>query len=599
MKISASLIICLILLFHGKTGAEATDVHSGKAGHNKISGQHITESYSLHKLSYGVSEDLITMPRGAYAIQLGAFRNYKNSEKFKESVEEVLPWMFETKKLEIIREDEFYKVRLFTFKDREEVNEALTVLASHELIDYQLLWLEPDQQQLLLQSKQDTVMKITETIGDTSRPNLGPALTPDTAGTGDQSETRQIIDRILYSLNGDTANIPLRADDEVMFPGFRSLITGDTINQDHDISFIPSPWLRRFDYFGKSVTLVAALILIIILSISTMLVLLVIILLNRRRMESRDKLYQYLLENYQQLILSYLYGESDIGMFNKIASNNYRRQVLIDQMKDVSVNLKGDTWEQLRALYIELGLVDDSVKKAHARRWHLKIKGFRELAFMNVKDANDEIYKCLNSRNEILRMEAQIALVRLSDDKPFEFLYHMERPFSLWEQITLHELIVQHNIDVPLFNQWLDSSNDTVIMFALRMIKEFRQMETEDDVRKVLEHPDEEVRNLAIKVAGDLKMKSTLAVLKRMYKKEDYTNSLEILRSMGKMPDEAYLGFLKLVLDKEDDVQLQIEATKAIENMGETGIKELVKLMKSEYKNYNIIIRHVLDRRIY
>jgi len=30
-------------------------------------------------------------------------------------------------------------------------------------------------------------------------------------------------------------------------------------------------------------------------------------------------------------------------------------------------------------------------------------------------------------------------------------------------------------------------------------------------------------------------------------------------------------GILKLVLDKEDDVQLQIEATRAIENMGEVA----------------------------
>jgi hypothetical protein len=456
-----------------------------------------------------------------------------------------------------------------------------------------------DQQQILLKSNQDTLREQAEKTGNISRPNLSPALSPDTTDAADKSSLRENIDRILYSYNGDTVNIPLDAGDEVMFPGFRSLITGDTIQQDYDISFIPSPWLKRFDYFGKSVTLVAALIIIIILSISTMLVLLLIILLNRRRMERREKLYQYLLENYQQLILDYLYGEEDIGMFNKIASNSYRRQVLIDQMKDVAANLKGDSWNTLRALYIELGLANDSVNKAYARRWHLKIKGFRELAFMNIKDANDEIFKCLNSRNEILRMEAQIALVRLSDDRPFEFLHHMERPFSLWEQISLHELIVQHNIEVPLFNQWIDSKNETVVMFALRMIREFKQTETEDDVRRALEHQDEEVRNLAIRVAGDLKMKSTLGVMKRMYKKEDYSNSLEILRSMGKMPDEAFLGFLKLVLDKEDDVQLQIEATKAIENMGEAGIKELVKLMKAEYKNYNIIIRHVLDRRIY
>ncbi len=35
------------------------------------------------------------------------------------------------------------------------------------------------------------------------------------------------------------------------------------------------------------------------------------------------------------------------------------------------------------------------------------------------------------------------------------------------------------------------------------------------------------------------------------------------------------LGFLKLVLDKEDDVQLQIEAVKAIENMGDPVYRPL------------------------
>jgi hypothetical protein len=67
---------------------------------------------------------------------------------------------------------------------------------------------------------------------------------------------------------------------------------------------------------------------------------------------------------------------------------------------------------------------------------------------------------------------------------------------------------------------------------------------------------------------------------------------------MGKIPDVSMMGFLKLVIDKEEDVQLQIEATKAIRNNGEEGVNALVKLMESEYKNYSIIIKHVLDRRI-
>jgi hypothetical protein len=218
---------------------------------------------------------------------------------------------------------------------------------------------------------------------------------------------------------------------------------------------------------------------------------------------------------------------------------------------------------------------------------------------MNIKDANEAMYEALNSSNEILRMEAQIALVRLSEDNPFEFLSHLTRPFSLWEQITLHELIVQHNIAVPGFKKWLESPNPSVVMFSLRMIKEFNQTDAEAGLRKVLEHPDPAVRQLAVQVAGDLNMTSTLEIMKRMYKNQDYNICLEIVRSMGKMPDLSMMGFLQMVLDKEDDVQLQIEATKAIENNGEEGVKALVKLMKSEYKNYNIIIRHVLDRRIF
>jgi HEAT repeat protein len=316
-------------------------------------------------------------------------------------------------------------------------------------------------------------------------------------------------------------------------------------------------------------------------------------------MERKEKLHQYLLEKYQSLIIDYLFGETKPEEFHSIASDVYRRQVLIDQIIDVSVNLKGDAGQKLVDLYKSLDLSDDSIARAKSRKWHIKIKGFRELAFMNIKDVNSIIYEALNSSNEILRMEAQIALVRLSDDEPFEFLSHMTRPFSLWEQITLHELMAQHGIKVPFFEKWLSSPNDTVVMFSLRMIKEFKQTEAEEGIKKALLHDSPLIRLLAVQVAGDLGIYSTLEIMKHMYKNQDYDICLEIVRSMGKMPDISMLNFLKLVLDKEDDVQLQIEATKSIENLGEEGVKALVKLMKSEYKNYNIIIRHVLDRRIY
>ncbi|HKK41022.1 MAG TPA: HEAT repeat domain-containing protein [Bacteroidales bacterium] len=483
-----------------------------------------------------IPDGFIPVNDPGYALQLGAFRLKSNADALLKKLTGHLK-----REAVIVKEDGYYKVRVPSYEDKPDTLErppsASVLIRSDSLLTYSLL----------------------------SRLCIKPDYFDSHFFTG-------VLDTIKKSAASAGKIFFLKGE---------------------------SPWLKRINYFGKSVSFVNVLIVAIVTSITIMFILLFIILLNRNRLEKEEKLQQFLLEKYQSMIIDYLYGNTTADEFRSIASDNYRRQVLIDQLIDVSVNLKGDASNKLLTLYKHLGLDRDSIARAYDHRWHKKIKGFRELAFMDIKDANAAIYKALNSSNEILRMEAQIALVRLSDDNPFEFLTHLTRPFSLWEQITLHELIIQHDLPIPSFRVWLHSTNPTVVMFALRMIREFKQEESEDSLKSVLLHPDPAVRKLAVQVAGDMKMHSTREVMRSMYKNQEYNICLEIIRSLGKMPDPSMIGFLKLVIDKEDDVQLQIEATKAMENIGEEGISALVKLMKSEYKNYNIIIRHVLDRRIY
>jgi len=496
-------------------------------------------------LDYEINETsvkgFITSVRARYPVQLGAFKLKFNADAFLEEVKKHID-----KHAVMFREDGLYKIRI-SQKPEPGVSSAVE---------------PPD--------------NLTE-----------PLISQNEAAKEPETVINSSVNDNQTKISG-TGNEPLILTGTGFKEPARDLIIGNN-----------SPWLKRITYFGKSLALINALIITIVICIVSMLILLIFILFNRRRMEKREKLHQYLLEKYQELIVNYLFGNADPDDFRPIASDTYRRQVLIDQMIDVSINLKGEEAKKLLGLYKHLGLDRDSVAKARSHPWHKKIKGFRELAFMNIRDANDSIYDALNSSNEILRMEAQIALVRLGDNNAFDFLSHLERPFSLWEQITLHELIVQHNIAVPLFKNWLSSPNNSVVMFSLRMIREFKQTDAEEAIHDTIMHPDPSIKQLAIQIAGDMNMRSTLETMKHMYKFQDYNVCLEIIRSMGKMPDPSMMGFLKLVLDKEDDVQLQIEATKAIENNGEEGVKALVKIMKSEYKNYNIIVRHVLDRRIF
>jgi len=539
-------------------------------------------------------EGVISLSRGNFAIQVGAFSRLKNAENLCRRLEEMLEI-----NVDLIEEEGMYKV--FINSELRESAPSLFVpisfyeparrpITQHSAVAPAKSVNESSQSAPPVASPESTAASSYSSVTpqdstiaspDTLTAGSITAVGAEEPGTGDSQAGDMAVQYAEELTPSETVTAARRGINNLFF------LKGD------------SPWLSRFHYFGKSVALVNALIFAIIASLATMLILLLVILLNRNRMEKEARLRQYLMEQYQSLIVDYLFGNTGSEQFMKIASDNFRRQVLIDQMIDVSVNLKGETEEKLMNLYRELSLDQDSLARARSRKWHKKIKGFRELAFVGITDGNDEIYRALNSRNEILRMEAQIALVRLSDKDHFEFLSQLKRPFSLWEQITLHDLIIQHEIPVPDFSRWLSSENPTVVMFALRMIREFKQKDAEQEIKKVLLHRDTAVSQLAVQVAGDLDMRTTLDTMKRMYKFQEYNNCLEIVKSMGKMPEQALLGFVKLVLDKEDDVQLQIEAVKAIENMGEPGVQALVKVMKSEYKNYNIIVRHVLDRRIY
>ncbi len=354
--------------------------------------------------------------------------------------------------------------------------------------------------------------------------------------------------------------------------------------------------------FDKPNILIKSLTYLIVYFLGSMLLILLIILINRRRMESGESKKQNLREKYQSLLVDYLFSEEIISNvpleIEKIAASDFNRMLLIDQMIDLSINLTGAAKDKLRTLFLNLKLDKDSLGKAYSRRWHVKVKGFRELAFMDIKDANVEIIRCLLSRNDIVRMEAQMAMVRLNHEDAFGFLDHLDKPFTQWEQLSIYETIMFHNLSIPPFDRWLFSKNKSVVIFALNMIDVFKQNEAYPNLFWMLVNEDPEVRNLTIKVLGNLKIKEALPHLKRLYKNETYENCLAIIRAMGKMPDKSVLNFLKLVIDKEEDVQLQIEAAMAINNQGEIGKMTLQKLMDSEYKNYQIIVKHVIDKRI-
>lgn len=384
---------------------------------------------------------------------------------------------------------------------------------------------------------------------------------------------------------------------------FAFLITSFVLQSAGVVAY-PNLWTLHVNIGEDSIRVVDALVGSIIFCISIMIVLLVFMLFNRTKLERREKIKQDLLVQYQNLILAYLEPWSDhnhyFSSLKKLLKSKFRKQLLINQIADISLNAKGDTSANLKKLFFDLKLHKITYRNLHSGHWHKKIQAFKELYALNITDKNKVIYKYINSKNDILRMEAQIALVDLAkevDSNPFEFLTKLKHPFSLWEQITLHQIMVQRELRVPNFGQWLLHDNHTVQMFCLRMIREYKQIDNRERIKYLTFNTHPAVRKLAYEVIGDLQLNDIMAQVKFNYKDEPQDIKLEMLKSMTKSPDPSLLDFLHKIVDTEQDADLLIEAVKAIHSM-EGGDKFLKDMMDQEYKNYNIIIKHVLDHRI-
>jgi len=319
-------------------------------------------------------------------------------------------------------------------------------------------------------------------------------------------------------------------------------------------------------------------------------------------MEKRDKLKTELTPKYQDLVMSYLERtEGTYTELKKLAKSKFRKKLLAEQVTDVAKNLRGDNLDKIQILYRALKLDRRAFRRIKYGHWHNKIKGIKEVCALSLNDASVHIFPYANSKNDILRMEAQTAIVELSrfedNPEPFKFLEKLERPFSRWEQIALYQVMLDRDINPPNFLSWLFSDNPSVILFCLRMIREYNQTYNAGYVKDLAWHDDEEVRRLAYEVMGDLKMVPQLKEVRKLFKDETIHNQRELIRSMRKSADPSFFSFLKRVIDSEEDSEVLVEGVRAI-NDADGGEEILNKMLKDTYKNYNIIIKHVKDRKI-
>ena len=145
----------------------------------------------------------------------------------------------------------------------------------------------------------------------------------------------------------------------------------------------------------------------------------------------------------------------------------------------------------------------------------------------NVKQALPDVTKFLNNKNEILRMESRIAIMKLSDQDPLSFLSRETTPLSGWDTANIYSMLTKMPEKlIPDFSKWLNSSNKDVVLFCIQMIGTFRQQESTEILLNLLRSENENIRLASISSLRSLNAVAAEKPMIEIYEKENINNKL-------------------------------------------------------------------------
>lgn len=104
-----------------------------------------------------ITQELITIAKDSWAIQLGAFNQRTNAESLRRRLEKLL-----NREVEIIIDSKLFKVRINEISERAEVDRMIKALQNSGIGELWVIGLKAKQQQLVIIEKRDSMMTISE-----------------------------------------------------------------------------------------------------------------------------------------------------------------------------------------------------------------------------------------------------------------------------------------------------------------------------------------------------------------------------------------------------------------------------------------------------
>ena len=274
------------------------------------------------------------------------------------------------------------------------------------------------------------------------------------------------------------------------------------------------------------------------------------------------------------------------------------RALFLDVLVDSDRKFSGGAKQSINRLFHDFKLEEEAWRKLRHRKAYLVAGGVQELAAMNVEAAIPEITAKLTDSRTAVYQEAQYAIVSFKGYEGLGFLDHFDRPLSDWQQLRLLYSIqdIPESSDLHV-DTWLKSSNDSVVIFTLRLIRKFRLMTFYTGVFNLLDHQSPKVRVQAIRTLQSIENSATIQQFISIFDQQPIEVQNEILKAMKVARSRECECFLKDQLWNHIAVSIKISAAEVLVVLGEEQYLRDISQSEDTYDELIQIIKHALQEK--
>ena len=225
--------------------------------------------------------------------------------------------------------------------------------------------------------------------------------------------------------------------------------------------------------------------------------------------------------------------------------DTYSRKVLVTELVKTAKNMSGTAALNICWFYEQMGLDKDSLFRLKNGAWHVKARAIQELSGLQQKKYITRIYRLTNHPEELVRNEARTAVVKLTGFEGLRFLDVITYPLTEWQQLCLlYELSLHADRSFDQAHRWLQSKNNSVVEFALRLVEVYKLHDLYAGVIDCLQHSSKIVRKKALAALREIYDPAANELLIAIFPKEDADMQVEILKLLQEYGSEAEESFL-------------------------------------------------------